>query len=265
MIHRKQFVPSNRKKIRSFTIVFILIVLALFIIPPTRHSVKKVGSFISMPFVRIVHTVGGWFSGIGTALERKSVLEKENKALTAQVTELEARLVERNAIAKENAEFREMLGRSDSASFTLAAVLTKPPRSAYGTMVIDGGSRVGFSEGDIVYASGKTPIGKIESVLPRSALVRLYTFPGEELEVRLSPSGIDATLVGRGGGNFSMEVPHGFIVPSETVARTKEIDPHIVAVLEKITSDPREPLQTLLLTAPVNIMELSFVEVDILE
>ncbi len=243
------------------TIVAVLVIAALFAIGPTRRAIHTGVSAIGTVINRSANTVGGWFGSLRTAIRSKQALEAENKDLAMQVGELQTRLADSDQLTRENADLRAAMGRSEAPHFTLAAVLAKPPHSLYDTLIIDGGGAAGFTVGQVVYASGTTPIGTIAEVRSGSAVVRLHSAPGEQTEARLSPSNIDVTLVGRGGGNFSVTVPHDAQISTDAAVVTKEINPSVIALFKKITSDARDPFQTLLLAAPVNINELAFVEV----
>jgi hypothetical protein len=73
---------------------------------------------------------------------------------------------------------------------------------------------------------------------------------------------LSVVLKGTGGGNYTLEVPHDVVVRPGALARTKEIMPHTIAVFQKVVSDARDPFQTLLLSSPINMQELQFVEVE---
>lgn len=261
MMSSRQFVPARNKNKGIRIAVVAAVLILIFTIPVTRSAVKSAVHAIGMTVARSTHAVGGWFSGIGTMVRSKYAIENENTNLKVQIEELTARLSERDMLARENADLKQTLGRTNSAHFILAAVIAKPPHSIYDTLIIDGGTSIGLSVGQIVYANGETPIGFIQAVTANTATVELYSASGEKFDARLSPSNIDVTLIGRGGGNFSATVTHDVVIPDGAIVVTKEIHPYTVALFQKITSDPRDPFQTLLLSAPVNINELSFVEV----
>ena len=259
MAIHKQYVPR-----RNRAPVFILnavVAIALLVVPVTRNGVRRGVGAAGTSILRGTHTISGWIGGIGSTLRLKSSLVAENSSLKTQITELGARLSERDELAQENQDLKATLGRAGSMKFTLAAVLAKPPESIYDTLVIDGGSSVGFTVGQVVYANGETPIGTIEEVLPSSAIVRLYSSSGEKTDARLGTSNIDITLVGHGGGTFSVQVPHDVVIPTGADALSKELDPHIIAVLDTSVADPRDSFQTLLFSSPVNMSELAFVQV----
>lgn len=257
----RQFVPApNRNK--RFRVVAIGILLALMLaVPVIRRGMRTSLNAVGTTVAKGTHGVGGWLASIGTNFRSKAALESENTAQKREIDELGTRLAERDTLARENAELKASLGRSDGERFTLAAVISKPPHSVYDTLIIDGGSAAALALGQVVYANGEIPIGAIAEIFPHSAVVKLYSAPGEQTEARLSPSNVDITLVGRGGGNFSVMVPHDLPVAAGAAVLTKEIRPRIIALYKKTTSDMRDPFQTLLLAAPINVNELSFVEV----
>ncbi len=257
----RQFSPTHTKTRQLRVAAVVVVLVAVFAIPTVRTGLRHGVSAVGIGIVRGANSFGGFFGNIATAVRRKESLEAENASLKTKVDELTARVTESDQIVRENADLRAAMGRSEAHHFTLAAVVAKPPHSIYDTLVIDGGSVLGFAPGDTVYANGATPIGTIDQVLPNSAIVRLYSAPGEKTEARLSPSNMDITLVGRGGGNFSATVAHDITVAADAAVVSKEADPSILAVFRKITSDARDPFQTLLLVSPVNVNELSFVEV----
>lgn len=259
MAIHKQYVP-RRRRYPALIVVGVLLVV-LLTVPVTRNGIRKgVGAF-GMSVLRGTNAFGGWFKGIGSTLRFKSSLVEENSLLKGQLATLGARLAERDQLARENEELKAQMGRAVNIKFTLAAVLAKPPESLYDTLIVDGGESTGFTVGQVVYANGETPIGTIEQVMPDSAVVRLYSSSGQKTVARLDPSSVDVTLVGRGGGVFVVEVPHDLSVDANSLALSKELDPHIIATLQKATSDPRDSFQTLLFSSPVNMNELSFVQV----
>ena len=260
MQNTRQYVPSSNKNKRVKIILLVIALVIIFSVPVVRRTVRTGVNTIGTTVGRGTNSVGGAFASFTSHFRAKSTLTAENENLKGQLQELTASLSDRNLLARENADLKALMGRRDTVpQLTLASILEKPSHSIYDTLLIDGGEATGFAVGQVVYALGGVPIGAISETHARSAVVRLYSISGEKTEARLSPSNIDVTLVGRGGGNFSVTVPHDVDFPEDTVVTTKEISPRVIAVFKKITSDPRDPFQMLLLTAPVNVNELSFV------
>ena len=77
----------------------------------------------------------------------------------------------------------------------------------------------------------------------------------------VSAQNLSMELVGRGGGNFEMIMPKDITLQKGDQVALPGIIPHVVAIAETIISDPRDPFTKALLTSPVNIQALKFVEV----
>lgn len=261
-MHPHQFVPKSNTK-RYVLIFIVLLFIILLSIPYTRSGVQNVFRSLGTPVVRLTNSIGSWFSTTNAFIRSKRTLAEENTVLKNQIRELSIQNKERLVLEAELTDLREIYNRTDVRNLTLAAIITKPPQSLYGTIVIDGGEEMGFVSGQTVYAYGSVPIGVIDSVSKRSATVQLFSAPNRETQVRLLPLREDVTLVGRGGGNFSVSLPQGVEVSENTTVVTKEVNPRIIATFIEVISDTRDPIQTLLFAAPVPISELSFVEVEV--
>ncbi len=258
----RQFSPSHSKARTMRVGIAIAILTILFSVPVLRNGMRSGVNSVALGISRSVHGVGNWFGSIGGIFHTRVTLERENVELKSRINDLNTQLLTTNALLRENTELKSLLGRNANKTHAiLATIISKPPTSLYDTLIIDAGKDNGIMVGQVVYANGSTPIGKIDHVSDRSSVVRLYSTSGEKTEARLSPNGVDVILEGRGGGNFSAEVLHDLVVDPSAIVVTKETSSHTIAYFKKITSDPRDPFQTLLLISPVNMHELHFVEV----
>jgi cell shape-determining protein MreC len=154
-----------------------------------------------------------------------------------------------------------MLGRKQSGSYVLATILVKPGRSLYDTVVIDAGSEEGIRPEALVYAYQTVPVGTVTAVSAHSATVTLFTTSGQKTNGRIEGKNIDVELVGRGGGNFELKVPRDVTLMPDMTVLLPGLRTSVVAVVAKSITDARDPVQTFLLTSPVNINELNSVEV----
>ena len=119
------------------------------------------------------------------------------------------------------------------------------------------------------------PIGRVSVVYPFSSKVTLFSSPGEKTEVviegkparlnDISRSGgnVFTELIGRGGGNFETILPRDFILNKGDTVTLPGIVPYVIGVVETTISDPRDAFTKVLLTIPLNIFELKFVEVKL--
>jgi len=242
--------------------IFILLVLIYF-----RSGIFNGLSYITNTVFRSVlifgNNAGEKFSNTSSFLYSKKSLLVENEDLKSQVNELSNRVLNYNSILDENLKLKEILGRKDTTPvMTLASILSKPNQSLYDTLIVDAGTNQGIVVGQRVFAKGNVPIGKVDTVYPKSSKVILYSNPGEKTEVVISGKDIFMQLVGRGGGNFEMTLPRDLTLEKGTEAVLPGIIPYVLGTVETIISDPRDSFQKALLVSPVNIQEIKFVEVE---
>ncbi len=202
-------------------------------------------------------------SYLGTYFSSKGSLFAENQDLKLRLSEEESKMSNYNTILAENSRLKDVLGRkTEKKNMILAGILSKPDKSAYDTFILDAGSNNGISLGNIVFAFGNVPLGKVSEVSAFSSKVVLFSSPGEKTEVVIGDKGTFMQIVGRGGGNFEMILPRDFSLEKGTEAVLPGITPYTIGIVETIISDPRDAFQKVILASPVNIFELKFVEVE---
>ena len=145
----------------------------------------------------------------------------------------------------------------------LAAILAKPNQSIYDTLIIDAGTKQGIKAGEVVFALGNLPIGRIGEVYQNSSKVILFSNAGEKNQTVVTDRNIFMELVGRGGENFEMILPRDLTLQKGSQVVMPGLHSYVLAVVETIISDPRDPFIKALLTSPVNVQGLKFVEVEI--
>jgi len=253
---------KTKKKNLSYIIAAILVCVVLLFLKLGIFNGFSYGvHFIFRPILvlggkvrEIIHNSGAYFIS-------KSSLLAENQNLKSELIGSEARMVNYNSVLSENDSLKEILGRLGEKSMTLSAILSKPNQSPYDTLIIDAGSREGIKSGDAVFAFGSVPIGTVAEAYANTSKVTLFSSSGEKRQVVIG-KGIFAEIVGRGGGNFEMKIPRDLALAEGDQATMPGLTPRVVAVVQTIISDPRDPFIKALLVAPVNIQELKFVEVD---
>ena len=158
---------------------------------------------------------------------------------------------------------KEILGRkNEGTAVILAAILSKPNQSLYDTLIIDAGVKQGLQTGDLVFAEGNAPIGRVAEIYQNSSKVILFSNAGEKTQAIVAGRDVFMEIVGRGGGNFEMILPRDFTLSKGDEVVSTGIMPYILGVVETIISDPRDSFVKALLTSPVNIQELKFVQVE---
>lgn len=164
----------------------------------------------------------------------------------------------------ENAELRSILGRASTTPRTLAAVLARPPHAPYDELIIDLGRRDGVTETTMVYAPGEVLIGRVSAVFSETSSVRLFSSSGTTYDVFIGSTNIPATAIGRGGGYYVAELPHGTAaVAGDTVSDSAGLGNGIFGNVISVSNDPSSTFDQALIAPPINIFGLRWVLLDI--
>lgn len=201
-------------------------------------------------------------SALSGSLRSKQSILDENQGLQDQILEETASVADREVLLEENSQLKEILGRKASPNMVLAAILAKPNKSIYDTMIVDVGEDLGISKGARVFAYGDELLGTVSEVYADTSLVDLYSTPGEKTDVVLGAGNSYVQATGRGGQNFEITVPADQVIEPGTAVVLPGITPYVLADVTSVISDPRDPFQKILLTSPVNIQDLKFVEIE---
>lgn len=255
---------TKRNKIAKISMSVVVFIVLFFFRVQIFNSLSSLGHSIFRPVLVLGNNIGEKFKNFGSYFVFKSHLYLQNENLLLSVKSNDARMANYDSILSENISLKEILGRKNEKShIVLSAILSKSDRSAYDTLIIDVGSENQVEIGNIVFAFGSIPIGRVEIVYKNSSEVTLFSKYGERTQAIVSNEDVFLELVGRGGGNFEMILPRDFVLKKEDQVVMPGINPYVLAIVKTIISDPRDPFTKALLASPVNINELKFVEVGI--
>ncbi|MFA5841537.1 MAG: rod shape-determining protein MreC [Candidatus Paceibacterota bacterium] len=200
-------------------------------------------------------------NGILSVFLSKSSLVAQNNGLKNELDESRAKLLDYSRLFAENSELKTLLGRNEQDKTLLASVISKPNQSPYDTIIVDVGEKNSVFAGAQVLAYGDIIIGKISEVSNDTSKATLFSSPGEEYEGMVLGKNISLKLLGRGGGNFISEFPRGVLIEQGDQVYSVGLLPHLLGTVQNISSDPRDPFQTVLVRGPINMAELRFVEI----
>jgi len=251
---------TKRKKITQnvigFGIFFILVILGIF------SLTGQFFNFIGRPILEVKQSIISGFVNAGYLFNTKESLSNENKRLTDENSGIKLQMIDYQILKDENNQLKEMMGRVPlSKSFVLGDILTKPNNSPYDTVITDVGEKEGVKVGDSVFANGDIPIGKVASVYSKTSLISLYTNPGQKTEGFINGLNASVELVGRGGGNFEMIIPLELQVENGTIIYLPGSTTLVVALVDEVISTPTDPFKKVLLSSPVNVQNLKWVEI----
>lgn len=166
------------------------------------------------------------------------------------------------ALEKENTELKALLGRvPEKDGSELAVILSRPPHTPYDSLVIDIGENHGLASGDLVYAEMNYLIGHIEAVHPASSVVKLFSSPGEKIEVLLGSSTTPVIAEGRGSGNFYIKIPRNIEVKEGDPIVVPSLHSLILGSAEKVDAGEGEAYSYIYFKLPVNFNSLRYVQV----
>jgi len=258
------YLQNKRKQKIKLYIAILLAILLVFIFlgPAVLKGLSGVANFVFKPFAKFGQNVGDDFSDISSSLKSKKSLIQENEILKKKLQKNTSKISNYNSVLKENISLKESLGRlPNEGDFVLGTILAKPDSSLFGTLLVDIGSSSGLSEGDLVFALGDIPVGRVHEVFKGSSKVLLFSSPGVETEVIFGQEDIFMKLIGRGGGNFEMDIPRDFPTEEGQPVVMAGINPYTIAVVKTIISDPRDSFSKALFVSPVNIQNIKFVQI----
>ena len=193
----------------------------------------------------------------------KKELQKEVDLLRIENSKFKLGVVDRNALDDENTKLKEILNRKKNISTLLGVVIARPGQSLYDTLIVDVGRDHNVSVGAKVFVEGETLVGYVEEVYDKTAKVVLYSAPGQVVEALSSPGDVPLSMQGRGGGNFEIELPRDVELLIGSSVVFPDIHPYVLGTIGDVTFDPRDPFQTVLVSLPINIQHIKFVEIQL--
>jgi cell shape-determining protein MreC len=262
MIHQfrdKKRINKN-KKIIKYIILFILFFIILNF--GLLDFLGNVFNYIGRPIWNAEKALVNEIDDSGHLWQSKKSIFQQNAQLKEENFYFKNLLINYSILEKENIQLKEILGRLASPNdYILANILAKPNSSPYDTLIIDIGSKNEVLDNNQVFASGDIPIGYISRVYENTSVVSLFTNPGQETEGFIEDSNVSITLTGRGGGNFEMLVPIELSIGKGTIIYLPAQKPLVVALVEEIISSPSDPYKKVILSSPVNVQNLKWVQI----
>lgn len=254
----------QRKKVRLLAVSVLLLFFLFYFRTGIWSGLSYASGEVFRPVIVLGNNLGGKFKNLGAYFSFKKSLNDENETLLKELEEARAKMLNYDLLSRENESLKEILGRQkENQRLILTAILSKPNQSAYDTLLVDAGENEGVKIGDLVFALGDIPVGRVGSVTPNTSKIILFSSAGEKTQAVISENSVFYELIGRGGGNFEMILPRDIVLLKGDQVAMPGLYPYVLAVVEEIISDPRDPFTKAILVSPVNIQQLKFVQVEI--
>ncbi len=250
----------NRLKIIFIALLFILLSAMIFLFP---KATRNFFTTTATPVWKAGDLVAGGFQNVAGFFSFKSSLLAEVGSLQSQITTLELKQVDYDAVLKENRELKSLFGQTGNVgNRILARILSKPPQSPYDTFIIDTGSQNSVNIGNKVYISDTILIGTLGNIGTRTSIVNLFSKSGETSFLTNQRTGATYEVVGRGGANMSVEVPKDADILWGDVFTYPDIRTSIVGSVFYIDQSAQSSFKTILIRVPGNVFQTKWVMVE---
>ncbi len=248
--HRRSVYLTQHSFSKGGIILAIIILLALFrIVAPSAFLT------ITTPLFYVSSYVNKNMSYIFESLAQKQELVKQNNTFRQHN---QALLNENRALLTRIDSLTELLGTTTpSIRGVVANVIARPPESPYDMLIIDAGTKVGSTVGDVVVANGGIPIGTISEVSPYVARVILFSSPNATTTAWVGASHYPIILKGTGSGTFTAQIIRQTKVMVDDMVFVPGIPQHAIGRIVRIDTAPAAVIETLRIKPFVNIFSLA--------
>jgi len=242
---------SWRYVVGIITLILILVFFRINFLESAVHVVAK-------PIMKGGQMIASPFSGFTSYFKSKKSLDEKNRELEEKIEEQSIRMLSLDLLENENEELRTLLGFSDTDSNNkTAAVISRPPRSPYDTLVIDLG-KDDVSIAQKVYTKGIL-IGDIVQVHSSTAVVQLLSTSGNKFPIKIGGD-VETEAQGQGGGRFVSVLPKDVEVEvGDTISQPGQS--RSFALVSRIETSDVDSFQGIFFNFPFNLSEIEFVEI----
>lgn len=242
---------DREKKNRKIYYGIGTILLLLFLFTP-------VYSFLFSTFQTAV--IGSWenkqdlyadTSNFFQAFASKQKILEQNEKLEIEIERLRVD----NLRTRYLADQLENILLADSDQNISATILDYGSLGSYDHIILNQGLNAGIDIGDTVIMAGSVVVGYISEVYSQTSRVTLYSDDTQLVNGILYPHNETLTALGNGGGNFIIETPREIEVEPGDIFFSLQNPGNIIAVVEYIEFDPRDPFKQVYMTYPINLKQ----------
>jgi cell shape-determining protein MreC len=251
---------ENRRREAKNKIFIITVCLIAVILILSIGTVRRSLFTVATPVWKFKNSIMN--SNFFEFFKTKKTLINERLAMEQRLFLAGNLLTTNDSLLRENEVLKDLLGRKEIKDKTiLASILVKPPQTPYDSLIVDIGSDFEVKVGDKVIANANVYVGEVSEVYPRSSKIILYSSPGHKLSVVLGINSVTVEAIGLGGGNFSINLPREIEVKENDVITVPSIMSNVFGIVENINYKDTDSFQNVMFKSPVNISELSFIEI----
>jgi cell shape-determining protein MreC len=225
------------------------------------HTVAKPFWYIEQGVQSAALTVSSYFTS-------HAQLTRENEQLRAEIERARARLADHSQVVAELYRLRKQVGRTNEDTKVIQAfILKRPGATPYDTLVVDVGSTKGVKIGKKVYVDVGVPLGTVATVYDSTAVIRLISSPGDELDVYVADEKTNEMTAfvakGRGLGTYELSVPIDFPVELGTPVSLPGPGAQVIGTVRSIEEHDSKSFRTLFVGSALNLNRLTDVFIEL--
>lgn len=255
---------DERRRLAFALMVIGLVTFLLIFNNSVRVGLNKVVIMVTRPFWIIENNTLVLGGDLFKFLRSHKGLVEENRHLKEEIFKLKIDLATKKLLQADYEKLAAVVGRSEGGVVpVLGRVILKPSRTPYDLVVVDVGTSSARSVkvGDVVRLSPEVTIGKVVNISGKTSTVELFSSPGLKTDVFVGEDRVSALALGRGGGNMLIELPRGVVVESGDSVILSDGSDSLIGFVGEVINDQTEPAQEILVSLPVNLSNLSWVEI----
>jgi cell shape-determining protein MreC len=181
---------------------------------------------------------------------KQKILEK-NKELKRDKDRLEIDNLRTQFLAEQ----LENIAAIGSEQIISAVILDYGSLGSYDHIILNKGFNLGVAIGDKVIMVESVTVGYISEVYSQTSRVTLYSDSEQSINGILYPYNEILTALGNGGGNLIIETPRQIKVEKGDIFFALDDPGNIIAVVEYVEFDPRDPFKKVYLNYPINLKQ----------
>jgi|CXWK01.1.fsa_nt_gi cell shape-determining protein MreC len=261
---------SNSKALWTAVVIVLVLVSGAFLLQRyAGGAVSRVALTIGAPFSSVYAALARNTAFIGTFFQSKAALIRENQELRSYIVAHDEQEDRFEALSHEYQELLSLSGRNASTTSirrtgeraVVANVVVRPPQSPYDVLILDVGSEQGVTSGMVAYSIGGGVVGRVDSVSGKSAKVVMFSSVGEKSQAIVSRTGEAIQILGSGGGTLVAEVAQEMDIIVNDKIVLPQFGGLVVATVASVDSSVTSSFKKILLSAPVSLSSLRWVEV----
>ncbi|MCE9628808.1 MAG: hypothetical protein K8Q91_02310 [Candidatus Vogelbacteria bacterium] len=259
------FKNQNRPRRSNKIMITLVLIVGLYIMGPLIYrGLSGVAVIVVRPvFVASEKSQGLLFRTVNFfRTQRSLVLQVENlkKTVEIQSEQLRANKLQ----LAELAVLQKVASRYENKEAPVVArVFDRPPRTMYDTFLVDIGRNQSDSIrlGDKVVVQENLLLGEVVQIFSNTTKIKFYSSPRTDMNVVIGPNSVPAVVSGAGNGNFTTKLPRGLKIEKGDQVIVQNPESYLIGLVGGVDNDPRNPLQTIYIASPINIYELSWIEI----